>query len=105
MLRHHSQLVVSRHPCQFFLDGRQEFFFPWKLQEMLFFPHHFAVDPDAEFTDLAGRIDLGANAGLTFHKARHTGGMQAIVHSDFAITDDHFFHFLFLSILCRIIFN
>ena len=56
---------------------------------MRFFSHEPAVDPDGEFTDLSPGIDPGLDPGLTLHETRHTGGMEPVVGSNSAISDDN----------------
>lgn len=84
---------------QFFTHGSKDFFLSGKFHEMFLLPDKRITDPDGQFTHFPTGIGLDFDAGFTSHVARHTGGMQTVMNSDPAITDNHFFRFFHMHLL------
>ena len=92
-------LRIFRGGSQLRLHGSEKPFLAWKLQKLVLSPHALAVDPDGKLADSATGIGFGFDAGLPSHIARHPGGMQRVVRSDSAVSNDDpfFFHVPSLS--------
>ncbi|MBI9084134.1 MAG: hypothetical protein JEZ11_11095 [Desulfobacterales bacterium] len=99
----HFSLIGTVH-AQFFANRGKDLFFSGKFQKVFLLPDKLIVNPNGQFTHFPAGIGLDLNAGFTSHVARHTGGMQSIVNSDPAVTDNHFFR-LFHQHLLKLIFK